>query len=125
MNNIVCFVFYGFRREVKGTDAVTGAHGSRRIMGGSAISSAGTSGITTRRTNLRSSSGCGSTQRLSGGNRDHSVTQFALIDDENVSALQQVRDVLKMVEGSELYFIIFGFIIFVDFIVHRLHEVAH
>lgn len=43
-----------------------------------------------RRTNLRPSSGTGSSQRLSGCNRDHSVTQFALIDDENVSALQQV-----------------------------------
>lgn len=80
------------RREVKGADGATGVHSSRRMVGGSAISSAGTSGITTRRTNLRSSSGCGSTQRLSGGNRDHSVTQFALIDDENVSALQQVRN---------------------------------
>lgn len=79
---------------MKGTEAATGAHSSRRIVAGSAISSAGTSGITTRRTNLRSSSGCGSTQRLSGGNRDHSVTQFALIDDENVSALQQVRNLL-------------------------------
>lgn len=39
---------------------------------------------------MRTSSGCGSSQRLSGGNRDHSVTQFAVIDDENVSALQQV-----------------------------------
>ncbi|XP_065371715.1 tau-tubulin kinase homolog Asator [Calliphora vicina] len=57
-------------------------------------------------TNLRPSSVAGSTQRLnssvcaagtisnttrgSGGGGDHSVTQFALIDDENVSALQQV-----------------------------------
>ncbi|XP_030379875.1 tau-tubulin kinase homolog Asator isoform X2 [Scaptodrosophila lebanonensis] len=48
-------------------------------------------------TNLRPSSGAGSTQRLSSGGTtrgsmggDHSVTQFALIDDENVSALQQV-----------------------------------
>lgn len=55
-------------------------------------------------TNLRPSSagggGSASTQRLSsggsttrgsgGGGGDHSVTQFALIDDENVSALQQV-----------------------------------
>lgn len=68
-----------------------GGHGSRRSTSGGIATSAGTSGIgTNRRSNLRSSSGCGSTQRLSGGNRDHSVTQFALIDDENVSALQQV-----------------------------------
>lgn len=54
----------------------------------SVISSAGT---TSRRSNLRPSSGTGSTQRLSGCNtRDHSVTQCALIDDDNVSALQQV-----------------------------------
>ncbi|XP_055373380.1 uncharacterized protein DDB_G0283357 isoform X2 [Condylostylus longicornis] len=51
-------------------------------------SSGGNSGV--RRPNLRPSSATGSTQRLSGCNRDHSVTQFALIDDENVSALQQV-----------------------------------
>lgn len=67
------------------------------------------SGAGGRRSNLRPSSGSGSTQRLSSGggsgggggggsavisssgtNRDHSVTQFALIDDENVSALQQI-----------------------------------
>lgn len=95
---------YFWCREVKGTDATTGVHGSRRIMGGSAISSAGTSGITTRRTNLRSSSGCGSTQRLSGGNRDHSVTQFALIDDENVSALQQVRNIGRFTHSEQSYF---------------------
>lgn len=54
----------------------------------SVISSAGT---TSRRSNLRPSSGTGSTQRLSGcTTRDHSVTQCALIDDDNVSALQQV-----------------------------------
>ncbi|XP_037825770.1 tau-tubulin kinase homolog Asator isoform X1 [Lucilia sericata] len=58
-------------------------------------------------TNLRPSSVAGSTQRLnssvcgagtatiatargSAGGGDHSITQFALIDDENVSALQQV-----------------------------------
>lgn len=57
-------------------------------------------------TNLRPSSVAGSTQRLNSsvggvgntnvattrgsGGGDHSVTQFALIDDENVSALQQV-----------------------------------
>ncbi|TMW50191.1 hypothetical protein DOY81_004730 [Sarcophaga bullata] len=55
-------------------------------------------------TNLRPSSATGSTQRLNssacgvtcatlttrGSGGDHSVTQFALIDDENVSALQQV-----------------------------------
>ena len=55
-------------------------------------------------TNLRPSSVTGSTQRLNssacgvtcatlttrGSGGDHSVTQFALIDDENVSALQQV-----------------------------------
>ncbi|XP_037947516.1 tau-tubulin kinase homolog Asator isoform X2 [Teleopsis dalmanni] len=44
--------------------------------------------------NLRPSSGTTLTQRLSASTRgsggDHSVTQFALIDDENVSALQQV-----------------------------------
>ncbi|KAG4071470.1 hypothetical protein HA402_011624 [Bradysia odoriphaga] len=52
------------------------------------ISSAGS---TSRRSNLRPSSGTGSTQRLSGcTTRDHSVTQCALIDDDNVSALQQV-----------------------------------
>lgn len=55
----------------------------------------GGAGAAARRANLRPSSGTGSTQRLSGGggNRDHSVTQFALIDDENVSALQQVCDI--------------------------------
>ncbi|XP_055857737.1 tau-tubulin kinase homolog Asator isoform X6 [Episyrphus balteatus] len=61
--------------------------------GGSAnASSAGGCG-SGRRSNLRPSpgTGTGSTQRLSGGTtRDHSVTQFALIDDENVSALQQM-----------------------------------
>lgn len=55
-------------------------------------------------TNLRPSSVTGSTQRLNssvcgvtcatvttrGSGGDHSLTQFALIDDENVSALQQV-----------------------------------
>lgn len=74
---------------MKSTDG-PGGHGSRRSASGGAI---GISGIgANRRSNLRSSSGCGSTQRLSGGNRDHSVTQFALIDDENVSALQQVTN---------------------------------
>lgn len=58
-------------------------------MGSAGIATAGSSN-TSRRSNLRTSSGCGSSQRLSGGNRDHSVTQFAVIDDENVSALQQV-----------------------------------
>ena len=63
--------------------------------GGGAVSTGGGSGGSSgRRGNLRPSSGTGSTQRLSGCgggvNRDHSVTQFALIDDENVSALQQV-----------------------------------
>lgn len=85
-----------FLFDAKGGDGTT--HGSRRNLGsgssGSGVggATAGTSGVgSNRRTNLRTSSGCGSTQRLSGGNRDHSVTQFALIDDENVSALQQVR----------------------------------
>lgn len=40
------------------------------------------------KSNLRPSSGSG-TNLSSGTNRDHSITQFALIDDENVSALQQ------------------------------------
>ncbi|XP_031622645.1 tau-tubulin kinase homolog Asator isoform X2 [Contarinia nasturtii] len=64
-------------------------HCSRRNIG-SAGSGTGGSSSANRRSNLRTSSGCGSSQRLSGGNRDHSVTQFAVIDDENVSALQQV-----------------------------------
>ena len=59
-------------------------------VGGVGGSGSGGGGGSSRRSNLRPSSGTGSTQRLSGGNRDHSVTQFALIDDENVSALQQV-----------------------------------
>lgn len=65
----------------------------------------GNSGGALASTNLRpSSSTAGSTQRLSSGsvggggggggnsmaNRDHSVTQYALIDDDNVSALQQM-----------------------------------
>lgn len=80
-----------FLFDMKSTDG-PGGHGSRRSASGGVAGSAGISGIGgSRRSNLRSSSGCGSTQRLSGGNRDHSVTQFALIDDENVSALQQVR----------------------------------
>lgn len=41
-----------------------------------------------RRPNLRPSSVTGSSQRLGSANRDNSVTQFALIDDDNVS--QQV-----------------------------------
>lgn len=41
-----------------------------------------------RRPNLRPSSVTGSSQRISSANRDNSVTQFALIDDDNVS--QQV-----------------------------------
>lgn len=89
---------------------------NRRIVtggggGGGCNTSGGTGSIGgSRRSNLRPSSG--SSQRIgssigggggggsagggissigSGGvNRDHSVTQFALIDDENVSALQQV-----------------------------------
>lgn len=40
------------------------------------------------KSNLRPSSGSG-TNLSSGTNRDHSITQFALMDDENVSALQQ------------------------------------
>lgn len=82
-NEAAAFMFDG-----KSGDNPSG-HGSRRsASGGGIISASGAS--TNRRSNLRSSSGCGSTQRLSGGNRDHSVTQFALIDDDNVSALQQV-----------------------------------
>ncbi|XP_055317380.1 tau-tubulin kinase homolog Asator isoform X5 [Sitodiplosis mosellana] len=64
-------------------------HCSRRNIGSAGSATGGSSGAN-RRSNLRTSSGCGSSQRLSGGNRDHSVTQFAVIDDENVSALQQV-----------------------------------
>lgn len=64
-------------------------HCSRRNIGSAGSGTGGSSGAN-RRSNLRTSSGCGSSQRLSGGNRDHSVTQFAVIDDENVSALQQV-----------------------------------
>lgn len=68
-----------------------GSAGSTMLAGGggSGTTSGGSAGGG-RRSNLRPSSGTGSTQRLSSGNRDHSVTQFALIDDENVSALQQV-----------------------------------
>lgn len=40
-----------------------------------------------RRANLRPSSGSSSTRFST---RDHSITQYALIDDENVSALQQI-----------------------------------
>jgi hypothetical protein len=48
-----------------------------------------------RRSNLRLASQNCPSQRISGGGsaatqRDNSVTQFAFIDDENVSALQQV-----------------------------------
>lgn len=64
-------------------------HCSRRNIGSAGSATGGSSGAN-RRSNLRTSSGCGSSQRLSGGNRDHSVTQYAVIDDENVSALQQV-----------------------------------
>lgn len=60
-------------------------HKANLNMAGSSVM--GSSSV--KRSNLKSYSG--STQRLSGGNRDNSVTQFALIDDENVSALQQVR----------------------------------
>lgn len=69
-------------------------HCSRRNIGSAGSGTGGSSGAN-RRSNLRTSSGCGSSQRLSGGNRDHSVTQFAVIDDENVSALQQVSFVLS------------------------------
>ncbi|CAD7094145.1 unnamed protein product [Hermetia illucens] len=73
----------------------------RHSAGGGGSGSVGMNITGGRRSNLRPSSGSGSTHRLSssggdrgglsiGGNRDHSVTQFALIDDENVSALQQV-----------------------------------
>lgn len=65
-------------------------HCSRRNIASAGSGTAGSS--SNRRSNLRTSSGCGSSQRLSGGNRDHSVTQFAVIDDENVSALQQVSE---------------------------------
>lgn len=65
-------------------------HCSRRNIGSAGSATGGSSGANRRSSNLRTSSGCGSSQRLSGGNRDHSVTQFAVIDDENVSALQQV-----------------------------------
>lgn len=78
-----------FLFEMKSGEGVT--HSSRKNMGsGNSAGVTGSAG-TSRRSNLRTSSGCGSSQRLSGGTRDHSVTQFALIDDENVSALQQVR----------------------------------
>lgn len=72
--------------------SVGGTGSNRRSGGGSTVSAAGTT--------LRpASSATGSTQRLSSGgggggssaaNRDHSVTQFALIDDDNVSAMQQM-----------------------------------
>lgn len=91
------------RRQQPQTNATTthslsgnGASNNRRSGGGGG-------GVAS--TNLRpASSTAGSTQRLSSGsvggggggggnsvaNRDHSVTQFALIDDDNVSALQQM-----------------------------------
>lgn len=69
-------------------------HCSRRNIASAGSATGGSSGAN-RRSNLRTSSGCGSSQRLSGGNRDHSVTQFAVIDDENVSALQQVSEMFK------------------------------
>lgn len=73
-----------FLYDIKGNEVASG-NTSRR----SACSNAAPG--TSRRSNLRTTSG-GSTQRLnSSANRDHSLTQFAQIDDENISALQQVN----------------------------------
>ena len=85
-------------REMEGSpfcfDAKSGGTGNDGAGGRRNVTSSGSTtpanASSGRRSNLRPSSGTGSTQRLSGGNRDHSVTQFAVIDDENVSALQQV-----------------------------------
>lgn len=53
---------------------------------------AGTDGRKNQRRHRPNSGSSVNLQRLnsSGTNRDHSITQFALIDDENVSALQQM-----------------------------------
>lgn len=48
-----------------------------------------TSSAVAKRLHIKSGSG---SHRYCVGTRDHSVTQFAVIDDENISALQQVRN---------------------------------
>lgn len=78
----------GTGNSAAGTIGGNTTGGQTAAVTGSGSASGGS--IATRRSNLRPATGTGSTQRLSGGNRDHSVTQFALIDDDNVSALQQV-----------------------------------
>lgn len=78
----------GFLFDLKGSETTSG-NVSRRNASGS------TGPGTSRRSNLRTSSG-GSTQRLCSVNRDHSLTQFAQIDDENISALQQARIIFKI-----------------------------
>lgn len=50
-----------------------------------------TSSAVAKRLHIKSGSG---SHRYGIGNRDHSVTQFAVIDDENISALQQVCFIL-------------------------------
>ena len=68
-----------FNYDNKANNVGSGASEQRRVAQTSA-----------RHSKLRPSSGSVASQRISGGNRDHSITQFALMDDENISAMQQV-----------------------------------